>query len=283
MAGVTLNREIKDQIIRNAEATVKLDGDFKDEAVEIHSEIINRWLESKELLRFVTANEEQTSKLLKAYKVTPRKNNVKKEDVKFPVIVDLPDDLIEWDFIQHESTRQATAYDANHHWAYDANHQTQPTAIAVLVQGEYTSKIPPTITNSFGGTSPLQTEWSSMYASADRPHNSPEDIDRRTRYMSLSWDEAPVEVQEAVKTYLTRNRTFQKRKKIRTDINNLLKECRTVGQFLKAFPEGEHLLPDWVIQRLHEKATPKKKKTVEFDSDLSHVKQSILINKIGAA
>ena len=275
MAGVTLNHKIKNQIARNAEDTVKLDGDFKDEAVEIHSEIINKWLESSELLRFVTANKEQTSKLLKAYGVTPRENDVKKEDVKFPIIVDLPDDLIEWDFIQHESTRQATAY--------DANHQTQPTAIVVLVGGEYTSKIPPTITNSFGATRSLKTEWHSNYASADRPHNSPEDIDRRTRYMSLSWDEAPVQVQEAVKTYLTRNRSFQKRKKIRNDIKNLLAECRTVGQFLKAFPEGEHLLPDWVIQRLHEKAAPKKKKAVEFDSDLSHVKQSILINKIGAA
>jgi len=272
MAGVTLNHDIKSQIIRNAELTVKLDDNFKDEAVEIHSETITGWLENAELLRFVAANKEKTNTLLRVYREKPYQRT--KEAVTFPVIVDVPDHLLEWDRIKYEATKQATAY--------NAHTQGQPTAVIVLVTGDYKGAIPPSITNYQNNVRDLETHTYSWYAREERPSHS-SDGDTRKKYLSLSWDEAPTAVQTAVETYLTRNRSFQKREKIKNDLRDLLKECRTVGQFLKAFPEGEHLLPDWVIRKLHEKAAPKKKKTVEFDSDLSHVKQSILINKIGAA
>jgi len=103
----------------------------------------------------------------------------------------------------------------------------------------------------------------------------------------LPFEQLPTQVQDHIELWAKASKIALKRDKATRQIRNILDECRTVGQFLSVFPEGQHLLPTEVIQRLHEKPPKKAKRKVDLTDlgieDLGHIKQSILLNKIGAS
>lgn len=272
MAAVTLNKNLRHEIVRNGINTIKADKSFKDESVEIPLSIMHEWFENQEVVKFMEANREDVEKLLQVVnKNLPENSN----EIETPIIVTLPDHLISFDPIGHNSTKQVTMF--------DPKFNKGPTKACVLVRGVYNGEVPSTFVSPKGFIRQVKQEWHSSYASkSDNEHREATDPSEE-KFLSLTWEQAPECVQKAIEDYFPRNKVTEKQAQIKRDLSDLLEECRTVGQFLKAFPEGEHLLPDWVINKLHQKTASKKKTTLDFDSDLSHVKQSILINKIGAA
>jgi len=263
MAGVNLTNELRRLIIKKAKDTIPL-ADSIEGSTTIEAADFDRIFINKKVYEFYKTHEEMCMALVAGY-------DKPKLDRNHHLWVEIPDSLINFTCTDYIKYYESDPYCGAQHFRVNAKDK-HPEYFVIGIKSKTDCPIPSTTDNG--------THLSSDYAVH---YNSSRTDFKPKSHRSCSWDEAPDSVKAAIGVWLSRCAALDKRGAIEHDMKALLDECNTVGQFLKIFPEGQHLLPHDIIQRLHAKPKPKRKTEISFNSDLSHVKQSILIDKIGAA
>lgn len=283
MASVNLNVSMRAHIVKNMEKTFTLP-EFS------HAPIEEQWAQDRHsnisMQRFIEDNKDNCEDLLNTLGYTT--NQLDTDLTGTPLAfefksVDLPDHLINFDIEgTAEHTHKMTVINNALMW----NSGVELLHVKYQDDRGVTYKQAVSITN-------FESIWPEKLKPAHSPNVTSEDRSRYTHsgvnltIRLLPFEQLPTQVQDHIELWAKASKIALKRDKATRQIRNILDECRTVGQFLSVFPEGQHLLPTSVIQRLHEKAPKKAKRKVELIDlgieDLGHIKQSILLNKIGAS
>ena len=284
MASVNLNIELRSHIVKNMEKTFTLP-EFSYAPIE------EQWAQDRHsnisTQRFIEDNKDNCEDLLSTLGYTAKQldTDLTGKPLAFEFkLVDLPDHLINFDIegiaehsyqlnMINNALRWNSGVELFHiNQKYPADGESYKQAVS--------------ITN-------FESIWPEKFKPAHSPNVTSEDRSRYTHsgvdltIWYLPFEQLPTQVQDHIELWAKASKIALKRDKATRQIRNILDECRTVGQFLSVFPEGQHLLPTEVIQRLHEKTPKKAKRKVDLTDlgieDLGHIKQSILLNKIGAS
>lgn len=290
MVSVTLSDHVKSRIrqaalntapytpLKDIMTEVEYDGIFVD------SELINELLTPYKLEEFVLNNKDvidnlqyhlNTKTLYDAPNHTSHRisssGDLEPVDVcNVLITTNVPDELINFD----------AQYDATTHWRadnYDHNviryqplNKYNEHVFAIKLKGVYTNKVCSYIpqTQETKTSNNRADTWPTAYSTSE--------------IQFIQWEQLPEIVRKACTAYLQLLETLEKRIQIKNDMDRLLSQVRSTSQFLKAFPEGKHLLPSEIIQKMH-RQKPKRNTGSNIEAgDLSIIKQSILLNKLGA-
>lgn len=263
MAGVNLTHEMRRLIVKKAEGTISL-ADPIESATTIDTADFDRLFIDKKIYEFYKTHQDMCDRLVASYDKPRSERN-------HHLWVEMPDFLINFTCTDYARYYESDGY-CGAQYSRDNNAYRHPNYFVIGIKSKTDCPVPSTTDNGM----PLASDYQVHYSSSRTDFKA-------ENHRSCSWDEAPEPVKATIGVWLSRCAAEDKRRSIRNDMMDLLNECNTVGQFLKVFPEGQHLLPHDVIQRLHAKPKPKRKTEISFNNDLSHVKQSILIDKIGAS
>lgn len=293
MASVNLNIELRSHIVKNMEKTFTLP-EFSYAPIE------EQWAQDRHsnisTQRFIEDNKDICEDLLTTLGDTTSKldTDLTGKPLAFEFkLVDLPDHLINFDIEGiAEHSYQINMINNALRWnsGVELFHINQKYPNDLADQWGYADresyKQAVSITN-------FASIWPEKFKPAHSPNVTSEHMNHSTHsridltIWYLPFEQLPTQVQDHIELWAKASKIALKRDKATRQIRNILDECRTVGQFLSVFPEGQHLLPTSVIQRLHEKTPKKAKRKVDLTDlgieDLGHIKQSILLNKIGAS
>ena len=305
MASVTLSDQVKVQIRENALKTVpytpihQIMSEVEYNGIIVDSEVINELLIPRALHEFVLDNKKVIDLLM--YHLNARAvygstthtpdiisslgNLPPEEATDVLITTNIPDELINFD----------APYNSSTHWRCGMNYHTpiryqtigqkpedpiwqqqhQPKTMdehvfAIKLKGFYTNQICSQIRKTIGTktSNDLKEFWPTAHSTSEVPF--------------IQWEQLPEIVRKACTIFLQSLEILEKRSRIKSDMEKLLNQVRSTSQFLKVFPEGKHLLPPNIIQKMHQQK-PKRNTVSNIEAgDLSIVKQSILMDKLGA-
>lgn len=290
MVSVTLSDHVKSKIRQNALNTVPYTP-LKDtmpeveyDGIVVDSELINELLTPKALEEFVLNNKDVIDNLqyhfntnslyecpnYKSHRISSTGDLESQDVCDILITTNVPDELINFD----------AQYDATTHWRadnYDHNViRYQPLnaynehVFAIKLKGVYTNKV-----------CSYKAQTQETKTSSNRIDNWPTAYST-SEIQFIQWEQLPEIVRKACTAYLKYLETLEKRIQIKNNMNGLLSQVRSTSQFLKAFPEGKHLLPSEIIEKMH-RQKPKRNTGSNIEAgDLSIIKQSILMDKLGA-
>jgi hypothetical protein len=290
MVSVTLSDHVKSRIRQNALNTVPYTAlkDFMPEVeydgIVVDSELINELLTPYKLEEFVLNNKDVIDNLqyhfnTKTLYDAPNhmSHRISSTGDLEPVNVcdilittNVPDELINFD-AQYDTTTHWRADNYDHSVIrYQPLNTDNEHVFAIKLKGVYTNKV-----------CSYKAQTRKTITSSNRRDTWPTSH-TTSEVQFIQWEQLPKIVREACAAYLKLLETLEKRIQIKNDMDRLLSQVRSTSQFLKAFPEGKHLLPSEIIEKMH-RQKPKRNTGSNIEAgDLSIIKQSILMDKLGA-